>query len=202
MWESGRVGVLWGLGHSTSLLVAGLLVIGLGVVIPERVAHFLEFAVAIMIVALGSRVLYFALRKQQRVHVHSHTHDGKSHFHLHFHVASDAHPVVQTHAKAHSGLSRWRTFLVGIVHGVAGSAALTLLVLSEVMRGGKPAMGLAYLLVFGIGSTGGMLIMSCIIGLPFVIGMKLSNRLPAILQLTTAFASVVFGFFYAWQTIS
>jgi sulfite exporter TauE/SafE len=70
------------------------------------------------------------------------------------------------------------------------------------MRGGKPAMGLAYLLVFGIGSTGGMLIMSCIIGLPFVIGMKLSDRLPSILQLSTAFASVVFGFFYAWQTLS
>jgi high-affinity nickel permease len=202
IWGSARIGLLWGMGHSTSLFIAGLLVIGLGVVIPKPVANMLEFCVAIMIIILGTRVLYVALRKHQQVHVHSHTHDGRSHFHLHFHTATEAHPTKKSHTSPHSGLSDWRTYVVGVVHGLAGSAALTLLVLTEVMRDGKPALGLAYLLVFAIGSTCGMLIMSSIIGLPFVLGVKLFKRLPSILQLSTASASVVFGFFYAWRILS
>src|SRR5437016_5155608 len=62
LWESARVGALWGLGHTSSLLLAGLFMIVLGVVIPERVANILELGVAIMIVVLGSRVLYIAFR--------------------------------------------------------------------------------------------------------------------------------------------
>ena len=79
---------------------------------------------------------------------------------------------------------------------------MTLLVLTEVMRNGSAGLGMAYLLVFGIGSIGGMLIMSCIIGVPFVLCLKVSERLPVMLQLSTASASIVFGFFYAWRTLS
>src|SRR5882672_10034012 len=77
IWESARVGALWGLGHTTSLFIAGLLVIVLGVAIPERVANALELCVAVMIITLGTRLLYLTLRKSQSIHVHAHTHGGQ-----------------------------------------------------------------------------------------------------------------------------
>ena len=200
--QSARVGGLWGLGHTASLFIAGLLVIVLGIAIPERVASVLEFCVALMIVTLGTRLLYLTLRTTRTVHVHSHTHGGKPHFHLHFHQSHDSHSVYQSHDGLHSGLSRWRTFFVGVVHGLAGSAALTLLVLTEVMRNGSRVLGLSYLLVFGIGSIGGMLIMSSLIGIPFVLGSRFLRRAPELLQFSAAVASVAFGIYYGWQIIS
>jgi ABC-type nickel/cobalt efflux system permease component RcnA len=198
-----RVGALWGMGHTTSLLAAGLLVVVLGVTISKVLADLLEFCVALMIITLGTRLLYLTLRKNPRKHVHVHTHDGKRHFHLHFHESHDAHvPAVQTHEGFHTGLSHWRTYLVGVLHGLAGSAALTLLVLSEVMRNGSPVLGLAYLLIFGIGSIGGMLIMSSLIGLPFALSSRRATRLPDVLQFSAGASSVVFGFYYGWQIIS
>ena len=197
-----RVGALWGLGHTTSLFFAGLLVIVLGVTIPPRVANALEFCVALMIIMLGTRLLYLTLRQSPRFHVHAHSHDGQRHLHFHYHESDDAHPVSQSHEGAHTGLSRWRTFLVGVLHGLAGSAALTLLVLTEIMRNGSPVLGLSYLLIFGIGSIGGMLIMSSLIGLPFAFSSRLPRRLPGVLQFSAAAASVIFGFYYAWQIIS
>jgi len=202
LWESARVGAIWGLGHSVSLFAAGLLVIVLGIAIPARVASLLEFCVALMIVTLGSRLLYITLRRNQRMHVHLHTHEGRAHRHLHFHQGSDGHPVTQSHEGLHSGLSRWRTFLVGIVHGLAGSAALTLLVLTEVMQRGSVLLGLSYLLIFGIGSIGGMTIMSGLIGLPFTLSFRFSRQLPHILQFTAAIASVIFGIIYGLGIIS
>ena len=202
IWESARVGALWGLGHTTSLFFAGVMVIVLGVTIPPQVANALEFCVALMIVTLGTRLLYLTLQKSPRVHVHAHSHGGRPHFHLHFHESHDEHPVVQTHEASHCGLSRRRTFLVGVLHGLAGSAALTLLVLTEVMRNGSAILGLSYLLIFGIGSIGGMLIMSSLIGLPFVFRTILPRQLPEALQFFAGAASVVFGFYYGWQIIS
>src|SRR5712692_9775664 len=113
LWQSATVGALWGVGHTLSLLVAGLFVVGLGIAIPEKVANVLELAVALMIIFLGMRLLH--------LHVHSHTHSGMSH--IHFHFKDEDH----THDR-HSGLSGWRPVLIGIIHGLAGSAALTLLV--------------------------------------------------------------------------
>jgi len=202
VWEAARVGALWGLGHTTSLLFAGLLVIVLGIAIPEPVADALEICIAVMIITLGARLLYLMLRKSPRVHVHAHSHEGWRHLHLHYHGNHDGHPPMRTHEGSHSGLSRWRTFLVGVLHGLAGSAALTLLVLTEVIRNGSPVLGLSYLLIFGIGSICGMLIMSSLIGLPFALSSRLPNRLPGVLQFSTAASSVVFGICYGWQIIS
>jgi sulfite exporter TauE/SafE len=197
-----RVGAFWGLGHTASLFVAGLVVIVLGVTIPAQVAKALEFCVSVMIVGLGTRLLYLMLRKSPRIHVHAHSHDGRRHLHLHFHGSHDAHPVARTHVGSHTGLSRWRTFLVGVLHGLAGSAALTLLVLTEVMRTGSAVLGLSYLLIFGIGSIGGMLIMSSLIGLPFALSSRFPRLLPELLQFSAAASSVVYGFYYSWQIIS
>jgi len=83
-----------------------------------------------------------------------------------------------------------------------GSAALTLLVLTEVIRNGSPVLGLSYLLIFGIGSTSGMLIMSSLIGIPFALSSRWPNRLSGVLQFSAATSSVLFGFYYGWQIIS
>jgi sulfite exporter TauE/SafE len=202
VWRSAAVGGLWGIGHTASLFVAGAVLIALRVQIPERVATALELAVALMIVLLGTRILYLVLRRRRDVHVHAHTHGGRTHTHLHFHSASDAHAAAEGHAVSHAwhrGLWGWRPVAVGAVHGLAGSAALTLFVLAEVMRGGSKLVGFAYLLVFGIGSVGGMLLMSTLIGLPFVLTAQRFRRVDTPVRLLAGAASVLFGLYYAWQ---
>src|SRR2546421_94450 len=159
--RSALVGMFWGLGHTFSILVVGVLVILLRIEIPEQVASFFELAVAFMIIVLGSRTLYFVLRKQKRVHTHAHTHGGSVHTHLHFHNSEHAHALrdVRTHDHGRQAkLAGRRAAFVGIVHGLAGSAALTLLVVTQLSASGSQLLGLTYLLVFGVGSIGGMLL--------------------------------------------
>src|SRR5215471_419648 len=118
IWRSGMIGALWGVGHTFSLLIAGLLVIVVGVTIPEPVAAVLEFLVALMIIFLGSRILYLTLRHGTHVHVHRHSHDGHAHTHFHFHDKTDAHEVGDTsHPEGHHqrSLSGWRSLIVGMV---------------------------------------------------------------------------------------
>lgn len=204
VWRSALVGALWGIGHTASLLIAGIIVISLRVAIPETIAAYLEFGVALMIILLGTHVLYRVLRDNRRVHVHAHEHDGYTHTHLHFHDERSAHDSRDAaHGAPHThviGNLGWKPLLVGMVHGLAGSAALTLLVLTEVMRGGSSALGLAYLLVFGIGSIGGMLLMSALIGLPFVFTAERFARLNVPIRVLAGLGSILFGFYYAWET--
>ena len=203
VWRSAKVGALWGAGHTASLFIAGILVILLQVTIPERVAALLEFAVALMIIILGTRIIYVLLRGRRQAHLHAHTHDGHAHTHLHFHDATDAHAVTKPHSHdeaPHGKLWGWRPFIVGMVHGLAGSAALTLLVLTEVVRGGSRLLGLAYLLIFGIGSIGGMLLMSMLISLPFVFTATRFERINTPIRLVTGLSSIAFGLYYAWTT--
>lgn len=205
IWRSAMVGALWGVGHTASLVAAGVVVIFLQVVIPERVAAFLELAVALMIIFLGGRVLYLLLRSRKGMHVHTHSHDGKTHSHLHFHGQEDAHKVTDSHKHVgapHNKGAGWRPLIVGMVHGLAGSAALTLLVLTEVMRGGSQALGIAYLLIFGVGSIGGMLLMSAFISLPFVFTSARFERVNTPVRLLAGLASVFFGMYYAWKNIA
>jgi ABC-type nickel/cobalt efflux system permease component RcnA len=202
------IGALWGIGHTAALFVAGLLIIVLHVSIPARVAAILELGVAAMITILGARILYLLLRDRRRVHVHTHTHDGRTHSHLHFHDREDAHRVSDAHKQAaqrahHNGLQGLRPVFVGVVHGLAGSAALTLLVLTEIMSGGgSRTLGLAYLLIFGAGSIGGMLVMSALISLPFVFTASYFTRINNPLRLVAGLSSVAFGIYYAWEVTS
>lgn len=202
VWRSAAVGGLWGIGHTASLFVAGALLIALRIPVPESVATALELAVALMIVLLGTRILYVVLRRRRDVHVHAHTHDGRTHTHLHFHGRSDAHAPADAPAVSHAwhrGLWGWRPVAVGAMHGLAGSAALTLFLLAEVMRGGSRLIGFAYLLVFGVGSIGGMLLMSTLVGLPFVLTAQRFRSVDTPVRLLAGTASVLFGLYYAWQ---
>ena len=202
--RSAAVGALWGIGHTLSLFVAGVVVILLQITIPERAAQLLEFTVALMIIFLGTRVLYMVLRGRRRVHVHAHTHDGHVHTHMHFHDPADAHDASRRHAHdefPHKNLWGWKPVIVGMVHGLAGSAVLTLLVLTEVVgKSGSRLLGLAYLLIFGIGSIGGMLLMSVLISLPFIFTATRFERISLPLRLITGAGSVAFGLYYAWAT--
>ena len=156
-----------------------------------------------MIVLLGTRVLYLVLRRRRDIHVHAHTHGGRTHTHLHFHDHTDAHAADDSHAVSHArhrGFGGWRSVAVGVVHGLAGSAALTLLVLTEVMRGGSRLLGFAYLLIFGAGSVGGMFLMSALIGLPFALTPARFRHIDTPVRLLAGCLSVAFGLYYAWQT--
>ena len=159
LWSSSLVGGLWGIGHTLSLLVAGVVVILFHFRVGERTERVLEFTVGLMLIALGANALR-KLARGGRLHLHVHRHGGREHIHPHVH---DNAPEQDPHT--HHGLRLSpRPLLVGMVHGLAGSAALTLLVLSTIP---SPAVGLLYLVVFGIGSAGGMMLMSALFGLPF-----------------------------------
>ncbi|HEX8116223.1 MAG TPA: hypothetical protein VF521_03055, partial [Pyrinomonadaceae bacterium] len=204
LWRSAAVGALWGLGHTASLFAAGAVIIALRVRVPETVATALELLVALMIVLLGTRILYLVLRGRRDVHVHAHTHGTRTHTHLHFHDRRDAHRPADAEAVSHAwhrGLWGWRPVAVGAVHGLAGSAALTLFVLTEVLRGGSRLLGFAYLLIFGAGSIGGMLLMSTLVGLPFVLTARRFRRIDTPVRLLAGTASVLFGLYYAFETM-
>jgi ABC-type nickel/cobalt efflux system permease component RcnA len=206
VWRAGAVGALWGVGHTAALFAAGAGVILLDRRIPDGAARLLELAVALMIILLGSRVLYLLLRRGRRVHVHTHAHDGRAHTHLHFHEGREAHEPKDAHA--HDGVRHaasrvgWKPLAVGVVHGLAGSAALTLLVLAEVVqRTGSRVLGLSYLLVFGAGSVGGMFLMSALVGLPFALTGARFERMNRPVRLAAGVASVAFGCYYAWAAL-
>ena len=125
---SSRHGLTWGFGHTLTLFVFAGAAILLGRAIPEHVARPLETAVGIMLVGLGAHVLWRLWR--DRVHFHRHGHgDGTVHFHAHSHAGETAPHARAPHAHAHG--FRWRTLLVGLMHGMAGSAALLVLAVSQ-----------------------------------------------------------------------
>jgi len=153
---SAVVGGFWGVGHTISLLIVGSLVIFLKLQISEGNEARLEAAVGIMLLILGLNV-FRKLYRSEKIHVHRHEHEGYEHTHIHVHRKQDEE---KTH---HFIRLTPRSILIGMVHGLAGSAALMLLIVPTI---NFPAIALLYILMFGIGSIGGMMLMSVIIGLP------------------------------------
>src|SRR5882757_7036200 len=153
-------GLTWGLGHTLTLFVFAGAAILLGRAISESLARPLETAVGIMLVGLGAHVLWRLWR--DRVHFHRHGHDdGTVHLHAHSH-AGESVPHART-AHLHQHGFRWRTLLVGLMHGMAGSAALLVL---SVSQASSPVVGLGYVALFGIGSMVGMGALSIVIAVP------------------------------------
>lgn len=164
-----RLGSIWGLGHTITLLLFGSVVIFMDIVMPTRLAGGLEMLVGFMLVLLGADVLRRLLR--DKVHFHSHQHHGGiQHFHAHSHAGepTNKHNPLQ-HNHTHPDKLPLRALLVGLMHGMAGSAAVILLSLNTVK---SPLQGLVYILVFGLGSMLGMALLSVIISVP----MRLSAR--------------------------
>ena len=159
-------GVAWGAGHTLTLLLFGGAVLVLGLVLPERAALALELAVGIMLVVLGAEVLYRLWRRRVHFHVHRHA-DSEKHFHAHAHAGESVQHDPDHHEHSHG--FPLRALIVGMVHGMAGSAALILLSLEALST---PARGLAYIALFGIGSIAGMAALSVVIAIP----MRLTSR--------------------------
>ena len=200
LFRATLVGGLWGTGHTISLLIVGLLVLVFRVVIPQTLADWLEFGVALMIIALGTLGVWRVFRRRTDVHVHEHSHDSHSHVHIHFHEQGTEHRRLVSKAASHShAISRvgFKPLLVGAMHGLAGSAALTLLILTQIQ---SVTLGLLYLLLFGVGSTLGMLLMSGLIGLPFALSPPRLTRINYGLQTVAGLISIAFGFWYAYAT--
>ena len=166
-------GLTWGLGHTLTLFVFAGAAILLGHAIPEHVAKPLEGAVGIMLVGLGPHLLWRVWR--DRVHFHRHAHsDGTQHIHLHSHANETAPHRRDAHGHEHG--FRWRTLLVGLMHGMAGSAALLVLAVSQAAN---PVYGLLYVALFGIGSMLGMGALSIVIAVPLAVsarGLTWANR--------------------------
>ncbi len=195
--SSTLVGGMWGIGHTISLFVAGIVVIVLHIEIGERLAAALEFGVALMLIALGIN----ALRKLMRggtLHFHQHRHFEHEHLHPHLHdVAPENSADEIVDADTHHGLGIGaRPLLVGIVHGLAGSAALMLLVLSTIK---SQLVGIAYIGVFGIGSIGGMMLMSALVGLPIHLTANRFASGTRILQGLAGAFSLCFGLFMTYE---
>jgi High-affinity nickel-transport protein len=159
-------GLTWGLGHTLTLFVFAGAAILLGHAIPEHLARPLETAVGIMLVGLGAHVLWRLWR--DRVHFHRHRHgDGTEHIHVHSHLNENIPHRNGAHEHPHG--FRWRSLLVGLMHGMAGSAALLVLAVSQVAN---PAYGMFYVLLFGIGSMIGMGALSVVIAVPLAVSAR------------------------------
>ena len=197
VFHSALVGALWGAGHTVSLLVIGAIVLSLRVAIPESVSSWFELGVAVMIICLGFSALRRALQKNANVHVHQHSHDGLSHTHVHFHENETKHqPAARAqHSHAVSQLG-WKPVLIGMMHGLAGSGALTLLVLTQIS---SSLTGLLYVATFGFGSIVGMLLMSGMIGLPFALTSRKLTHVHQGIQALAAVFSICFGIWYAYN---
>ena len=180
-------GLTWGLGHTLTLFVFAGAAILLGHAIPENLARPLETAVGIMLVGLGAHLLWRLWR--DRLHFHRHSHDGGVvHFHAHSH-AGETTPHVRT-AHAHEHRFRWRTLLVGLMHGMAGSAALLVL---TVTQASSPAVGLGYIALFGIGSMIGMGALSTVIAIPLAVSARWLTWANRGLQGAVGLATVAIG---------
>ena len=198
--HSAFVGALWGVGHTASLLVISVVVLTLRVAIPERVSGWLELGVAVMIVCLGISALRRALRKNAEVHVHQHNHDGLSHTHVHFHEEETRHaPAPHSHHSHAVSRLGWKPVLIGMMHGLAGSGALTLLVLTQIS---SSLTGFLYVATFGLGSIVGMLLMSGLIGLPFALTSRKLTHVHQGIQTLAAALSICFGIWYAYVASS
>jgi high-affinity nickel-transport protein len=207
-------GIYWGIGHTLTILVVGSAIILFGVVIPTRIGLSMEFSVALMLVVLGVMNVAAFMRSAQSVakvehsssavHTHHHSHGDYIHTHSHGH-APEAHP----HSPERTPVARMdrifgniafypqlRPLLVGIVHGLAGSAAVALLVLTTIR---DPHWAIAYLLLFGIGTVAGMMLITMSIASAFTFFGRKHANFSGRLGLASGLLSLGFGILLVYQ---
>lgn len=180
LFSASIVGGFWGLGHTISLFVVGALVIFLKLQISETAEARLEAIVGVMMIALGINALR-KLFSADTVHIHKHEHGTREHVHIHSHGNE---PVASHHRFS------IRSVMIGMVHGLAGSAALMLLVVPTIA---SPWVAMSYILVFGVGSIGGMMAMSFLIGLPMHFTLNRFTALNKSLKLIAGCFSLILG---------
>jgi len=210
------VGALWGLGHTLTIVAVGACIILFSVVVPPRIGLAMELAVGLMLILLGvlnlagmrvqvaETLAAAATAAEGDVHTHVHAHGDYVHTHVHGHGA-DKHTHSATHTPV-AALDRWfggvagyrwlRPLLVGVVHGLAGSAAVALLVLATIP---SPRWAVAYLLVFGVGTIAGMMLITIAIATGLAWAGARSAWWAQRMALVSGLISVAFGLFIAYQ---
>jgi high-affinity nickel-transport protein len=209
--DGALIGVLWGAGHMTTLTIVGAIIIGLKLTVSPAVGGSLELVVAAMLIVLGVLRLRDALRGLEAVPpghlVADHDHGGGTgvvHSHPH------AHDAEHTHEHAHVHPSRWlaklgwrggwpagRALVVGAIHGLAGSAAVSLLVLATLR---STVSAVVYLLIFGIGTILGMTLLTAVMAFPVSMALRYRRARQA-LALCAGIGSIVFGLVYGYRLI-
>lgn len=168
--RAARIGALWGIGHSLTVLVIGGLIVAFRIAIPPRVGLGLEFVVALVLILLG----FANLRPVS--------------------AAEGAELESERLARADG----WRPLLVGIVHGLAGSAAVALLVLAVIP---ETAWALAYLVVFGLGTVAGMTVVTWLVAAPAVYAARHVVRFQRGIRFAAGTLSLLFGLFLAKEIV-
>jgi high-affinity nickel-transport protein len=211
-WSAAAIGAAWGLGHTLTILIVGGGIILLGWVIPPRVGLSFELAVAIMLIVLGAANLRDLLglfrtnagAPHKSVHSHAHAHGDYVHTHSHGH-APERHPHEPERTPVswldrHLGEAKLyrllRPLAIGVVHGLAGSAAVALLVLTAIS---EPGWALLYLLLFGGGTIAGMMLVTAAIAAPFRYAGRRSDRLAGGLRVAAGMVSLFFGSFLVYH---
>jgi len=221
--RAGWIGVLWGIGHTITILIVGAAIILFGFVIPPRLGLALEFSVALMLILLGVLNLTGAMRwisqKLSPTHPappagsfseHSHVHLHGAHLHVHSHSHADDAEHHAPHHAAEVDPPHWmaepfaklgwfhslRPLLVGIVHGLAGSAAVALLVLSTIH---SARWAIFYLLLFGVGTIVGMMLMTLAFAVPVTFAGNRFAWLSRSMVTGTGILSLAFGLVVAYQ---
>ena len=192
-WRSALVGAVWGLGHTATLLVLAIAVIGFKLTLPEKLEEMLHPAVGVMLVLLGANVIRKVVRGDLHHQGHAHLHGDVLHDHPHSECAHESGTLdKKTHRTLNFLKNSWRSFFIGMVHGVAGCGALMLLVLLE-MKIESRALGLLYVGLFGVGSLVGMLLMTLLIGIPVALTANRFAHWNRRLQFIAGLLSVGFG---------
>ncbi len=179
---SGFIGLCWGIGHTLILLVVVLAVVGFKISIPQSLTDLLEAGVGGMLLLLGGSLLWRMLN--ERWHLHAHDHDGKTHLHLHSHLRGP------DHAHYHWLRLSLKPLAVGMAHGLAGSAALGLLLVSANQSLWE---GFGYILVFGLGTILGMSLLGLAMSVPLVWSVSLGRRALVALQGLASVGSISLG---------
>jgi high-affinity nickel-transport protein len=219
-----RIGALWGVGHTLTVFLVGGAVILLNMVIPPRLSLVMEFGVALMLVILGVVTMARVTREVRAnilpalaqgpadhthagagtgTHLHAHAHGDYVHSHVHGHGTQN-HGHGQTPQawldRKLGGLTLYQTLrplTVGVVHGLAGSAAIALLVLAQIR---EPLWAVLYLLVFGAGTVAGMMLIASLIAVPFALSRQRLPYLNLWLTLAAGLLSLGVGIALGWQT--
>lgn len=188
------LGAFWGAGHSLTIFMVGAAIIVFKVAIPPRIGLSMEFVVGLVLIGLG--LLNLSGARLWRAHRHGHRHDGPeaSHAHLHVHWLKPAW-LARPLAQAGRGPLA-RSLAVGLAHGLAGSAAIALLVLAAIPQ---TTLGLIYLGVFGLGTLAGMLLLSAAMEFPMVLAARRSADAGRWLVLASGMMSLCFGAYITYH---
>ena len=186
--RASMLGAIWGLGHTASLFVAGLVVLLLAVNISDTISNRLEFGVGIMLLFLGVTTFTgWSIGKFFKGLRHRKSSSSSSHDHIHHHQGNVVHSHRHVHDDEHG--HGHKSLIIGMIHGMAGSGALLVIVLSTI---NSVPLGLAYIAIFGAGSIGGMVGISTLMGIPFV---KLSDsaKISMALRYAAAITTLAIG---------